>query len=160
MIDADGYRPNVGIIVANQDSQLLWCRRLGKTDAWQFPQGGIQANETPEVAMYRELMEELGLGADDVECLAATKEWITYDLPKAFRRYHSKPLCIGQKQKWFLLRLCTDESALRLDLSQDQEFDAWRWVSYWYPVDHVIEFKRNVYQSVLKEFAPMLGIAV
>lgn len=159
MIDANGYRPNVGIIVANQGNQLLWCRRIGKADAWQFPQGGIQADETPEVAMYRELTEELGLQAADVECLATTKDWVTYDLPKGFRRYHSKPLCIGQKQKWFLLRLCTDEAALQLDLFPEQEFDQWCWVSYWYPVGHVINFKRNVYQSVLTEFAPVLGIA-
>lgn len=158
MIDADGYRPNVGIVIANQANQLLWCRRVGKANAWQFPQGGIQAGESAMIAMYRELTEELGLEEKDVECVAETKTWLTYILPKAFRRYHSKPLCIGQKQKWFLLRLCSDESALKLDLCKDQEFDAWCWVSYWHPVDHVIQFKQAVYRSVLKEFAPQLGV--
>lgn len=156
MIDADGYRPNVGIIIANDQNQLLWCRRLGKSDAWQFPQGGIRANETPEKAMYRELTEELGLTSSDVHCLAQMKDWVSYLLPEAYRRYHSKPLCIGQKQKWFLLRLVSPDTALKLDLSEDQEFDQWRWVDYWYPKDHVIAFKRAVYQTVLTEFATVL----
>lgn len=156
VIDSEGFRLNVGIIVCNDEGQLLWCRRFGKHDAWQFPQGGMNPEETPKDAMYRELKEELGLSSGDVECLAESHDWLSYILPKAFRRYRSKPLCIGQKQKWFLLRLTAEESSVSLDQSDEQEFDQWCWVDYWRPVSEVIEFKRDVYQKALKEFAPIL----
>lgn len=159
MIDSEGFRLNVGIIVCNNNDQLLWCRRFGKTNAWQFPQGGIQEKENPKEAMYRELVEELGLSRSDVSLLAKSQSWLSYTLPKAYRRYYSKPLCIGQKQCWYLLRLTTSDDAIHLDLSAEQEFDRWNWVDYWYPVDKVISFKRDVYRQVLEEFAPILGKA-
>ena len=157
MIDSEGFRPNVGIIVCNDDGQLLWCRRLNKKNAWQFPQGGIKAGEEPREAMYRELCEELGLAPDDVECLAESPHWLRYNLPKEYRRYNSKPLCIGQKQRWFLLKLTSSEAAIRLDLFEEQEFDRWEWVDYWHPLTQVIIFKQAVYQQILDEFAPFLG---
>lgn len=159
MIDSAGFRLNVGIIVCNNNGQLLWCRRYGKSNAWQFPQGGIKKNETSKDAMYRELVEELGLTPSDVTCLAESKSWLSYTLPKAYRRYHSKPLCIGQKQRWYLLRLTSSDDAVHLDLAAEQEFDRWDWVDYWYPIDKVISFKRDVYRQVLEEFAPILGKA-
>ncbi|MEW8587371.1 MAG: RNA pyrophosphohydrolase, partial [Candidatus Thiodiazotropha sp.] len=103
MIDADGYRPNVGIILCNDNRQLFWGRRVGQ-DAWQFPQGGIKSDETPEQAMYRELREEVGLKAEQVEMMGATRNWLRYRLPERYIRRHREPLCIGQKQIWFLLR--------------------------------------------------------
>ncbi len=150
MIDSDGFRPNVGIILANARGQVLWARRVGQ-DAWQFPQGGINHKETPEQAMFRELKEEVGLSPQDVEVIACTRGWLRYRLPKRMIRYHSKPLCIGQKQKWFLLRLVSPEERVRFDQSGKPEFDGWRWVSYWYPLGQVISFKREVYRSALKE---------
>ncbi len=152
MIDEEGYRLNVGIVLANQHGQLLWGRRIGTKNAWQFPQGGMALEETPQQAMYRELTEELGLDAKDVTLIAETKDWLFYSLPERYRRYDSLPLCIGQKQKWFLLRLESDDSKIRLDLSTNPEFDSWCWVDYWYPINQVIEFKQAVYQQVLSEF--------
>lgn len=152
VIDEQGYRLNVGIVVANQRGELLWGRRVGNPNAWQFPQGGISSDETPREAMYRELTEELGLNPEDVEYLGETKKWLSYRLPKQFRRYNSKPLCVGQKQKWFLLRLLVSDSHIDLDKSGNPEFDHWRWVDYWYPLNHVIEFKQTVYRNVLTEF--------
>ena len=152
MIDSDGFRPNVGIIIFNEKGQLLWAKRLGQ-DAWQFPQGGIKRHETPESAMFRELKEEVGLEPDHVEVLGSTKRWLRYRLPKRFIRYHQQPLCIGQKQIWFLLRLLTSESDFRLDASAEQEFDDWQWFDYWAPLGFVVPFKRNVYERALNEFA-------
>ncbi|MHA7815911.1 MAG: RNA pyrophosphohydrolase [Pseudohaliea sp.] len=157
MIDAQGFRPNVGIVIANDHGQLLWARRVGGRDAWQFPQGGINRGEKPEQALYRELEEEVGLGPEAVEIMACTRGWLRYRLPKRFIRKHQDPVCIGQKQKWYLLRLVADESAIRLDHNARPEFDHWQWVSYWYPLGQVVYFKRDVYRRALHELAPTLG---
>jgi putative (di)nucleoside polyphosphate hydrolase len=156
MIDEKGYRFNVGIILANSNDKLFWARRIGQANAWQFPQGGISENETLEEAMYRELKEELGLDPKDVQILATSARWLYYHLPKNYRRYNSKPLCIGQKQKWFLLRFIGEEQHIRFDFTDSPEFDRWNWVDYWHPVEHVIAFKRLVYKAALKEFAAYL----
>ncbi len=107
--------------------------------------------------MYRELTEEVGLIAEDVEIVASTRGWLRYRLPKRLVRRHSKPICIGQKQVWFMLKLVADESKVRFDCSDKPEFDGWRWVDYWEPVEHVVHFKRSVYARALKEFAPIFG---
>lgn len=157
VIDADGFRPNVGIMLANDAGQVLWARRVGGRNAWQFPQGGIHKGETPEQALYRELEEEVGLTHASVEVLATTRGWLRYRLPERFVRKGQKPLCIGQKQKWFLLRMLDDDGAVRLDANDKPEFDHWRWVSYWYPLNQVISFKREVYRRAMKELALPLG---
>lgn len=155
MIDLDGFRPNVGIILCNNAGQLFWAKRVGQ-DAWQFPQGGIREDETPKQAMYRELWEETGLQREHVEIVGVTQKWLRYRLPNRFIRRRSLPLCIGQKQRWFLLRLTSDENCVCLDASRTPEFDGWRWVDYWQPVDEVVFFKRKVYKRALKELAPLL----
>lgn len=153
MIDAEGYRHNVGIVLSNMFGQVLWARRIGM-DAWQFPQGGIKRNEAPEQAMYRELHEELGLEPDDVRIVASTRDWLHYRLPKRFIRQHSEPVCIGQKQIWFMLLLTADDSKVDLGLSEKPEFDHWMWVDYWKPAREVVAFKREVYQQALRELEP------
>ena len=144
-------------MVANDQGQLLWARRVGGRNAWQFPQGGINEKETPEEALYRELEEEIGLTEASVEILGATRGWLRYRLPKRFVRKGQTPVCIGQKQKWFLLRMLAQDSAVRLDANDKPEFDHWRWVSYWYPLNQVIPFKREVYRRAMKELALPLG---
>lgn len=143
-------------MVANDRGQLLWARRVGGRNAWQFPQGGINSGESPEDALYRELHEEIGLSPRAVEVLGSTRGWLRYRLPKRFVRRGQKPLCIGQKQKWFLLRMLADDDAVRLDLNDTPEFDHWQWVSYWYPLEQVIAFKREVYRKAMKELAQPL----
>lgn len=155
MIDIEGYRENVGIILNNRRGKVLWARRIGQ-DAWQFPQGGILENESPEEAMYRELHEEIGLQASDVTVVGRTQNWLRYRLPKKYIRRKSKPLCIGQKQIWFLLELIGDESRVRLDCSEQPEFDSWCWVNYWQPLQDIVPFKRKVYERALEEFASLV----
>ncbi len=150
VIDCDGYRANVGIILCNQLSQVMWARRVGQ-DAWQFPQGGIGPGEDVDVAMYRELWEETGLGENDVRVLASTNSWLRYKLPKRLIRKNSSPRCIGQKQRWYLLELTANEQAFNLTVSDKPEFDHWKWVEYWHPVDNVVYFKRRVYQCALAQ---------
>lgn len=157
MIDSDGFRANVGIILANTQGQVLWAKRIGH-DSWQFPQGGIDYGETPLDAMYRELHEEVGLYPQHVELLAVTKDWLRYRLPKRYVRTNQEPLCIGQKQKWFLLRLDENNTQhIRFDTSKP-EFDEWQWVSYWYPLNQVVAFKRGVYQKALQELIEQLPL--
>jgi putative (di)nucleoside polyphosphate hydrolase len=148
-IDPDGYRANVGIILMNHDGCLFWAGRAGR-QGWQFPQGGILRHESPEQAMYRELEEEIGLCQQDVELIGATEPWLRYRLPRRFVRKTS-PVCIGQKQIWFLLRLCEQASPFRLDATDQPEFDRWRWIDYWEPVREVVFFKRTVYAQALDQ---------
>jgi putative (di)nucleoside polyphosphate hydrolase len=157
MVDENGFRPNVGIIIANDDGAVLWAKRTGMIDAWQFPQGGIKAKETPEQALYRELREEVGLSPSDVSILGCTRDWLHYRLPPRLVRHNVAPLCVGQKQKWFLLKLINDDKKIKLDNSKKPEFDSWAWVSYWYPLNQVVSFKREVYRRALKELAPKLA---
>lgn len=150
VVDRGGYRLNVGIILVNDAGRLFWGRRVG-SDAWQFPQGGVRPRETVKQAMHRELMEEVGLEPGDVEILGVTKRWLRYRLPKQYIRRGPKPVVIGQKQKWFILKLRASEQKIRLDASETPEFDSWRWVDYDEPPEHVIFFKRHVYRLALDE---------
>jgi putative (di)nucleoside polyphosphate hydrolase len=158
VIDSDGFRPNVGIVLVNTRGQVLWARRIGQ-NAWQFPQGGIKPDEAPEEALYRELQEEVGLVEADVKVLARTQGWLRYRLPKRLMRPNSGTLCVGQKQKWFLLQMLCQDDKVSFDLTNSPEFDHWRWVSYWYPVSQVVIFKRDVYRRALMELAPSVLMA-
>ena len=149
-IDEDGFRANVGIILANNDGKLMLGGRAGNK-GWQFPQGGMLVNEDPAAAMYRELREEVGLERNDVDLLGVTRDWIRYRLPDKFIRHHSLPLCIGQKQRWFMLRMVCSTDKFRFDLGEEPEFDRVRWVDFWRPVNEVIYFKRRVYAQALQE---------
>ncbi len=156
-LDKDGYRKNVGIIVCNNLQQVLWARRT-RHDGWQFPQGGIEPEESALDAAFRELYEEIGLVSKDVKLLGKTENWLRYDVPYAPKSRHylrSKPFR-GQKQQWFLFQLISKESSVRLDVTQNPEFDSWRWVDYWRPVDQIVAFKRSVYRKALAELEPLL----
>jgi putative (di)nucleoside polyphosphate hydrolase len=158
MIDRDGYRPNVGIVLCNGKNEVFWGKRV-KEHAWQFPQGGIKPGETPEQAMYRELKEEVGLDPGHVKILGRTREWLRYDVPQTWVRRESRSVYRGQKQIWFLLRLIGRDCDVCLRQSEHPEFDAWRWHEYWIPLESVIEFKREVYNRALRELARYLSSA-
>lgn len=155
MLDRDGYRPNVGIILANTRNEVFWAKRV-REHAWQFPQGGIKYGETPEQAMYRELHEEIGLLPEHVRVLGRTREWLRYDVPKQWVRRDLRATYRGQKQIWFLLRLLGRDCDVCLRSSGEPEFDAWRWSDYWAPAESVIEFKRQVYEQALNELSRLL----
>ena len=155
MIDSEGYRANIGIVITNEKKQILLAKRY-KQDAWQLPQGGIDKGETELEALYRELEEEVGLAPKQVSLLAKTPKWLRYELPMEHIRRKQKPTCIGQKQVWYLLKLVSNDSDISLSLHNKVEFDDWKWVDYWNPVDKVINFKKEVYEDMLKALAPVL----
>ena len=152
MLDRDGFRPNVGIILLNQKNQVFWGKRI-RTHSWQFPQGGIDRGETPEQAMFRELHEEVGLQAEHVRIVARTRDWLRYEVPDRYIRREARGHYQGQKQIWYLLQLTGADWNLNLRATNHPEFDAWRWNDYWVPLDVVVEFKRGVYEMALTELA-------
>lgn len=156
VIDTEGYRANVGIILVNDSGSLFWARRIGE-DAWQFPQGGIRESESAEQAVFRELHEEVGVRQESVEVIGSTRDWLRYKIPENLIRRHQTPCCIGQKQRWFLLRFTGEESEVCLDISDKPEFDQWCWVDQLEPPRSVISFKRSVYTEALKELLPLIN---
>ena len=155
MLDRDGYRPNVGIILVNGVNEVFWGKRI-REHAWQFPQGGIKRGETPEQAMFRELEEEVGLRPEHVSIIARTRDWLRYEVPEQWVRRDWRGHYRGQKQIWFLLRMIGQDSDVQLRATEHPEFDAWRWNEYWVPLEAVIEFKRAVYRSALLELSGYL----
>jgi putative (di)nucleoside polyphosphate hydrolase len=154
VIDTDGYRANVGIVLMRGAGEVFLGRRTGGR-GWQFPQGGMRRGEQLEDALYRELHEEVGLHREEVELIGRTGDWIRYRLPSRFVRRNRHPICIGQKQRWFLLRLKRADASFVFDSTDEPEFDQWRWAEWWDPVREVIYFKRPVYTQALRELAPL-----
>ena len=154
VIDTQGFRANVGIILMRGDGEVFLGRRTGGK-GWQFPQGGMRQGEHLEDSVYRELHEEVGLHSQDVELIGSTRDWLHYRLPSRYVRRNRRPVCIGQKQRWFLLRLKREDAHFALDATSEPEFDQWRWATYWEPVREVIHFKRPVYVRALQELAPI-----
>jgi putative (di)nucleoside polyphosphate hydrolase len=152
-IDAAGFRTNVGIVLMQREEVFLGRRTGGR--GWQFPQGGVRVGETLEAALYRELDEEIGVPADAVQLIGQTSRWLRYRLPKRYVRRNQQPLCIGQKQRWFLLRLTRADVQFDFMHTAEPEFDAGRWAPFWEPVREVIYFKRPVYARALAELAPL-----
>ena len=157
MLDREGYRPNVGIILCNAKNEVFWGKRI-REHSWQFPQGGIKRGETPEEAMYRELYEEVGLRPEHVRILGRTKGWLRYEVPTHWIKREWRGSYKGQKQIWFLLRLSGRDSDICLRATNKPEFDAWRWNDYWIPLDAVIEFKRMVYEQALNELVRFVDL--
>ena len=152
MLDREGYRPNVGMILVNSKNQVFWGKRV-REHSWQFPQGGIKHGESPEQAMLRELQEEVGLLPEHIRIVGRTRDWLRYEVPDHWIRREWRGNYKGQKQIWFLLRLTGRDTDICLRANEKPEFDAWRWHDYWIPLDNVIEFKRGVYAAALDELA-------
>jgi putative (di)nucleoside polyphosphate hydrolase len=157
MLDRDGYRPNVGIVIVNARNEVFWGKRVHE-HSWQFPQGGIDHGESPEQAMFRELWEETGLKPEHVQILGRTRDWLRYDVPSHWQKREWRSHYRGQKQIWYLLRLTGRDNDIHLRASGHPEFDAWRWHPFWIPLDSVIEFKRGVYAAALNELSRLLFV--
>ena len=132
VIDSDGFRANVGIVLMRGAGDAFLGRQVGGR-GWQFPQGGVLAGEKLEQAAYRELYEEIGLSPSDVELIGQTTRWLRYRLPAKYVRRNRHPMCIGQKQRWFLLRLKREEAQFDFGRTSEPEFDQYRWVNFWEP---------------------------
>lgn len=156
MLDREGFRPNVGIILLNANDEVWWGKRV-REHSWQFPQGGIKHGETPVQAMYRELLEETGLRREHVKVVGRTRDWLRYEVPQNYIKREIRGHYRGQKQIWFLLRMIGRDSDFNLRFTSNPEFDAWRWHEYWIPLDVVIEFKRDVYFKALSELSRFLN---
>ena len=154
VIDTEGFRANVGIVLMRGDGSVLLGRRA-RGGGWQFPQGGMQTGEAPEQSLFRELHEEIGLIEQDVELVGATQGWMHYRLPARYVRRDQLPLCIGQKQRWFLLRLRNTTARFAFTATNEPEFDQSRWAGWWEPVREVVFFKRPVYVQMLTELAAL-----
>ena len=146
----EGYRLNVGIMVANSVGELLLCKRKGM-NSWQFPQGGIDKNEDPLRAAKRELFEEVGISSKYVELIKSSNYWYKYNVPARNRRkiFVNKKFK-GQKQKWFLFKL-KKNTQISFENDPDNEFENFKWVSYWYPLAVIVSFKEAVYRNALNE---------
>ena len=148
MINEPGYRLNVGLIVINDKGKLLLFKRKN-INSWQFPQGGIDFGESPLKAARRELYEEVGIKKGDVKLISSTDEWFKYDVPhEKIKNHFLKKRFKGQKQKWFLFRMMNDVK-IHFENDPDNEFIDYKWVSYWYPLHTIVEFKKEVYRSAL-----------
>ena len=148
--NSEGYRPNVAMVVINSTNKVLICRRKN-TRTWQFPQGGIDNGEDIKKAMYRELSEEVGLSKADVSLVGESEGTITYDIPKTIRSKVLGGKFKGQEQKWFLLKLNKDNCEIKLDNEAFPEFDKYEWVSFWQPLNRIVDFKREAYRKALSE---------
>lgn len=154
LIDSDGFRANVGIVLMRGNGEAFLGKQLGGR-GWQFPQGGVRPGEAFEAAAYRELNEEIGLAREDVVLIGQTARWLRYRLPAKYVRRNQQPVCIGQKQRWFLLRVNRDNVRFDFGRTGEPEFEDFRWVPYWEPAREVIYFKRGVYVRALTELAPL-----
>jgi putative (di)nucleoside polyphosphate hydrolase len=149
-----GYRRNVGIMLINRDGLIFVGSRVDMpSDAWQMPQGGIDAGETPAQAAMRELHEEVG--TDKAEIVAESAGWLSYDLPPKLQRKLWRGRWRGQSQKWFAMRFTGTDRDIDI-ATKHPEFGAWRWVEPGQIVDLIVPFKRALYRAVLQEFAGLL----
>jgi putative (di)nucleoside polyphosphate hydrolase len=153
------YRPNVGAVLFNPNGLVFVARRAdlpnaeGPAGGWQLPQGGIDAGEDPRTAVLRELEEEIGTSRAEV--IGEHPEWLTYDLPADLVGIAWRGRYRGQRQRWFALRFTGQDSDVRLDLDPHPEFNAWRWVELAELPELAVPFKRSIYETLARSFAPI-----
>ena len=146
------YRSNVGIMMVNEKGYVFVGQRLDNNqNAWQMPQGGIDAGEDPETAAYRELLEETGVKKQDVRFVASSSQWLSYDLPEDLIPILWNGKFRGQKQKWFLFKFLGEDGDINI-ATKHPEFSKWKWIPKENLLKEIVPFKKSVYENVLKEF--------
>jgi putative (di)nucleoside polyphosphate hydrolase len=148
------FRASVGAVIINNSGEVLALERSGIKDAWQMPQGGIEGDEDPVEAVIRELWEETGLDASDVELLEEYPEWLAYELPAEMRR---TKFGRGQVQKWFLFRLVSSETSIQLDRTSPPEFASWKWMTLTELAKVTVPFRQTIYTHLVSGFAAYLA---
>ena len=152
------YRSNVGIMMVNEKGYVFVGQRLDNNqNAWQMPQGGIDAGEDPENAAYRELLEETGVKKQDVRFVASSSQWLSYDLPEDLIPILWNGKFRGQKQKWFLFKFLGEDGDINI-ATKHPEFSKWKWISKENLLKEIVPFKKSVYENVLKEFKNILQV--
>ena len=155
------YRPNVGAVLFNADGLVFIGRRRqhptqeAAPGGWQLPQGGIDPNEDPRVAIFRELAEEIG--TDRAEIIGEHPEWLTYDLPTEIIGTALGGKYRGQRQRWFALRFIGDDADINLQAEEHPEFDTWRWARLDELPELAVPFKRAIYETLVVSFARFAG---
>jgi len=145
------YRKCVGIMILNDNNEILVGRRLDHPSGfWQMPQGGIDDNENPEEAVWREMMEEIG--TNNAELIKMSSQWIDYKIPQdTLDQLPWGKKYVGQTQKWFVFRFTGQESDINVE-TENPEFSEWKWAKLNSLVDNIVPFKRDVYKKILEEF--------
>lgn len=144
------YRPNVAAVIMSCDypktKEIFLSKRNDMDGIWQFPQGGIDKGETPKEALFRELKEEIG--TNDIKIIAKYPKWITYDFPKDIKK-QMKPF-YGQTQIYYLVQL---KQKAVIDLkTKHPEFISYKFTSVKKVMQKVTQFKKPIYQEVIKYF--------
>ncbi len=152
------YRPCAGFMLVNKEGLVFVGQRLEKRahGKWQMPQGGIDPGEDPETAALRELEEETGVTPEMVEVIAPSREMMRYDLPPDLLGKVWKGKYRGQEQCWYLGRFLGTDTDINLNAHEPAEFGEYRWVKPQELPDLIVPFKREIYEKLVAEFAPMI----
>ena len=145
------YREGVGMMLLNPAREVFVAKRIDTvSEAWQMPQGGIDAGETPQQAALRELREETG--TDKADIVAQSRDWLTYDLPDHLIQKLWGGRYRGQRQKWFALRFTGQDSDINI-ATEHPEFSEWQWIAMRELPDIIVPFKRDLYRAIVAEFS-------
>lgn len=150
------YRLGVGAMILNRDNMVFVAQRIDTPgEAWQMPQGGIDADEDPELAVFREVEEEIG--TRNLEIIEESADWLVYDIPEPLRSTLWKGKYRGQKQKWYAMRFLGDDDEIKLDHHHHPEFSSWKWTEMKNLPAMIVPFKRELYRMVVDEFSHLAG---
>jgi putative (di)nucleoside polyphosphate hydrolase len=144
------YRNCVGLLVINKNGDVFIGKRIDSNlNAWQMPQGGIEADEDPKTAGIREMEEEIG--TKNAELIGEMSEWLNYDIPEnlSHRLWNGKYR--GQTQKWLAFKFLGDDSEINIK-TKVPEFKEWKWENHKNLPSLAVPFKRDIYKKVIKEF--------